>query len=322
MISFGTVQRKYIIFAICLIVAIFEYRILWLIHKSHIIAVLEGSLGPVNGLTSVFAFKNRVLAGTIIQSISKETGIPIVLSFDIFCIMSLALANIVVFFSFLKQSKSERIAFQYLGFFIILFLLLQDNFNIYAWDYSDLVIFSALVFGIVYRLPSSFFGLLFIIGIFNRESALFIPVWMMIDSFKSKKEILWGQMGFSFLLIGVGAGIIFFLRDYAHRLPSYRLFPDETILGNHFYLFSNINDLIANVMRFQLESVINIFLIAVLMLGVWKWRTMTLVSRKITILLAVIIIANFLFGIINETRIWLISIPLLLTVALSIDTNT
>ena len=63
------------------------------------------------------------------------------------------------------------------------FVLLQDDFWLMIWDLYDMVFFTCLAYAIFRRLAPRNMIPLFILMLLNRESALFVPLWLMIRAY-------------------------------------------------------------------------------------------------------------------------------------------
>jgi hypothetical protein len=141
----------------------------------------------------------------------------------------------VLFYSQLRRAKE---AFRYVLYFALLVLLFQHPGYLYAWDLFGI--------GIVQQRGGMYFTALFAVAILNRESALFIPVWMGIDALfrttNAKRSI--GKALYAFGLLAAGIVLVTYLREalfLGSHMSQIGMDESHRIVGNHLYLRDNIN---------------------------------------------------------------------------------
>jgi hypothetical protein len=308
------------LFFVIVIIALgyLEFRIIWFIQKYVIETVINETLSPLTGNAFWRAHQNRLLAGYLMQSISGTFGLEHLFTFQWLGIVITSLTNVMAYVLFYSQLRSAKEAFRYVLYFALLVLLFQHSGYLYAWDLFDLLFFVLFGIGIVQQRGGIYFTALFAVAILNRESALFMPVWMGIDALfrttNAKRNI--GKALYALGLLAAGIVLVIYLREtlfLGSHMSQIGMDESHRIVGNHFYLRDNINVL------FRGPSVIDIVDHPVLpMLGFFFWmlwkngRPVSVEQMKLVLLILTIMTTLFLFALIQETRVWLMLIPLIL----------
>ena len=321
---------------VCLIsiflLAIIEARLVVLIHKAHFKALVDAAYGVITGMPHWITYQNRLLGPWSVQFISQLTGLPFAKSFIIFGIASLILANFVSFYVFLNLTKNRSISLRYTLYFAFCFLAFQDTTWLYLWDFIDITVCFIFVYGIFRNWNTRFFIYLFIVSLLNRENAFFISLWLMIDAFKYtgkpleniRTKIL--KIDYSKISVGVSLTLIGILYT---KFVRYWLFVKSSLTdkgpgfghtetGQYIMLRANI----AKLFSFWHEKPINIFP-AILFIGFIiylfiKMRANQLLI-KVTFLFLCMLASIFLFGCIDEPRVFFMLIPFILVLNLELN---
>jgi hypothetical protein len=191
----------------------------------------------------------------------------------------------------------------------------------YPWDYIDLGVFTLFAFFIFTRKPTIFFIALFLLEIINRESALFIPLFLVIDAFHielSSKNIRLSVCHKSKLLIGmllITLGILYtkFIRHFLFIESSIKAIADDSshqLLGNHFLLKDNVRAFFHNFLT--KDFVVSVFIVLMVLFLLGNVKKFSEVQLKALVLFMSLLISIFLFGLINETRMLTVLLPFLL----------
>lgn len=252
------------------------------------------------------------------QSISGAFGWEHLFTFQWLGIFITSLTNVAAYVLFYSQIRKVKEAFHYVLFFALLVLLFQHSGYLYAWDLFDLLFFVLFGIGIVQKRGMIYFSTLFAVAILNRESALIIPVWMGIDALiraeDGKRSV--GKGLYAAGLLAAGIVLVTYLREtlfLGSHMSQIGMDESHRIVGNHLYLRDNINVL------FRGPAVIDIVDHPVLpVLGFFFWmfwkngRPASAEQIKIAMLIVTMMTATFLFALIQETRVWLILIPMVM----------
>ncbi|MBN2071503.1 MAG: hypothetical protein JW814_08605 [Candidatus Krumholzibacteriota bacterium] len=200
---------------------------------------------------------------------------------------------------------------QSLGAAVVLcvsFVLLQDDYWLMIWDLYDVLFFTWFAYAIFRRLSISQMVPVFLIMIFNRETALFVPLWFLIRGFLDRDRRTMLTAG----LMGI-AGVIVTL---AWRLPYMGRTGLPHVGGNHFRPTANWRILLGGNNEAWLALALSITVI------ILTWRTIRVTVRgrenefrgvieamSVTAALALVIPV---VGYIGELRLYLPVAPLII----------
>ena len=291
-----------------------SFKILMSIHLPNINELTSASFGVTEGKPHWLAYQNRLLGPYTILGISRITGISFQAAWTFFHWLTLQTFSIIFFWILRREGLLLKNALTHLVLVLSAFLILQ-HYWFYPWDSIDLVLFTCFAYGIIKSFSKRFFILIFIIGILNRESALFLPIYLMLDSFNFSKE------RFSFHLtkpksLIIGIGILFSGIAYT-KIIRHLLFvskvnglPDvkNELLGNHINLFWNIKQLFFY--NFTNNNFyVSLFIILSFGYFLINLRKMDDRILKLLIMSLFIILNIIMFGLVNETRMHFILLP-------------
>ena len=268
-------------------------------HNININDCIKATLSPLDGYAWWRAFQNRYLAGWIINGIG---------SFKVFLILGFIAINIS---SYYLYNKKLLIVLAQMG---ALFLLQFSYFTasrtiqswIYGWDVLDIFMIVLLLIGTKNKLGLRYYSVLFLVFIFNRESALYIPAYLIIVTYFEKEHRI-GRFLCAISMLAVGFLIIYKLRDnFISSCQSYIGLDRDGFEyahgGNITFLLNNIKNLFYTFPPW--ERVFDVIPFATLCLA------LTVKRNAIGILIWTIIASIFCFAVIHETRTYLLLVPL------------
>ena len=275
------------------------------------------SQGVMSGYPDWIAFQNRLLGPMLVQAIHL-TGIEYDAA-HMFVQAFAWLLNCALVYVFVTASgRSPQTAIIAVTSFAIIFLFSQYR-RLLIWDSLDLLMMTTLAY-LAFSLPRLRYLIpLFIFGILNRESGLFVALFILIDAFDTDALLRlrirvtnWFKFwtGISLMLIGIiyvkSVRTLFFIEtrggtdDIEHQL-----------IGNHFQIFTNLRGIIRGSFldtNFAHTAMVAA-LVATLLFFFWNDTD----RRRKGAILTLSILANILmFGIFRETRTLLPLLPLAL----------
>jgi hypothetical protein len=206
--------------------------------------------------------------------------------------------------------KSNALIFTTIS--ILLFILIQDEHWLYGWDFLDMIFLTALLIGIDRKWNLKFFTILFVLALTNRETALFIPLWIFIDSI-SKKQFKITAYSIGLALVGIGA--IYFLREnlFLGSCQGYIGMDATHPYGNHFWLKENLSSPLKTFPPWKPElSLIPAISIATILYFACQWKSLNTTNRSIVILMVSMAAIIFFTVVIHETRSWFVLIPFII----------
>ena len=209
--------------------------------------------------------------------------------------------------------KNRALIFTILS--VLLFVLIQDEHWLLGWDFLDMIFLTLLLIGIDRKWNVFYFTGLFIVALFNRETALFIPLWMFLDAFSKKDR---KKIGYSIVLAMIGIAVIYLLRENFYG--SYQFYKThsiytgldttQAIYGNHFWLMENLSNPISTFPPWKSElSLIPLIMIVITGYFTLQWRSLNITNKNIVLLMISMVILIFTTAVIHETRTWFILIP-------------
>ncbi len=285
---------------------------------------IDASHGIVIGRPHWRAVAHRVLAPYLVYGLSHLTA-----SYQaalIWFMGTVLFAAKVLWFSLVKRlTGCEATALRYTVLFSALFIMMQDRMWILPWDIVDLLVFSLFAYGIYKGCRTRFFVVLFFIELLNREAALFIALWIVLDGLRFVHPRGWwtievvnrGRVALGGALLVGGMAVTKWLRDSLFETSHFPwVGTDEAhrVLGNHIYLFRNLGDFFRNFASLE-NAAISLGLLAVVVLFVRSWQKQNRMVR-LTLLWGAMVFNIFFFGLINETRMWQMLIPFVLLLVL------
>jgi hypothetical protein len=180
-----------------------------------------------------------------------------------------------------------------------------------------------------------FFVPLFFLELVNKESALFISLWLVIDSIDIRLKSIgaririsntkWFQLAVG-CMIGIGGAVYTKLvRDalfIKSSIPWVGEDAENKLLGNQMNLFNSASEFVRNFAHpnFRLDLLINVFYFW-LIWYVWDNRKAVLkedLRWKVLVIVGAVICSAWTFGFFNEIRQIAVIIPFLLMLNLSL----
>ena len=314
---YNIIQKEFFSFFLVTFVAICAYKILMMIHKPNVDELVAAAFGIIEGRPHWLAHQNRLLGPYTILSISNISGLSFLKSWYIYHAIALQVFCVLFFWMLRREQFSITRSFFYLIWILFAFLTLQ-HFWFFAWDAIDFIVFTLFAYGIFKSSSIRFFLALLVFGILNRESALFIALYLMLNSFHFSNGLSPLKLqNLRSLALGLGSLILgIFYTQYIRKLLFISKSDltgggrdiDHELIGNHIYVFDNIKYLIVNFTNHNF--IVSIFLFTTFLYFIKRLRRMCDQQIKMLII-ALAIFANIVvFGQVNETRMYFILLPL------------
>ena len=314
----------YIAIIFVLLLSFLEYRLVILLHADDLNQLIAAAYGITIGEPHWRVYQNRLL-GPFSVKLMAEFFQMTYAHIYLFVMMGLLLIqNLLFFYLFYHLTSDKRLSLRYTFYFVACFVALQHTTWLYLWDYIDIIVFTLLIYGILRHHKTGFFGLVFVFAILNKESALFIALWLILDALIEKSEPHRFQLAFKLrdfkrLLFGIillGGGICFvewiremlFIKSVA---GSAQLTGIEYGKYIHFKLFLNLKTFVYNfyIPTFRLNFLISLLVLFLPLVALIKSKNAEDIIFKIILLFLAIYSTIILFGLLNETRVYNILIP-------------
>lgn len=265
-----------------------------MLHLEHIVNDAIVTVSPVYGNAWWRAFQNRLLSGAIISNM----GLPLPDAFGVFVGITALIKNVL----FYRLTNSLI----YTAGAVVMFLLLQDGSWLCGWDMLDAVMMILLLYGIHQKYKMGYFAVLFSIFIFNRESALFIPLWLIINHYKDSRTVLRAAF-----MMAAGIALVFWLRTFfTVSVMEYIGTDPAHPYGNHLFLKTNLTNFFNRYLTHNKElSLVPTAVMLLYFAGLTRLKKMDTTCRKLMLFAGLIIVSVFVTGVIHESRVWLILTP-------------
>lgn len=301
-------------FFILLFISLCVYKVIAQIYSPYWQDLADTASGVVTGHPQWIAYQNRLLGPYLVQFISGF-GISNVSAVKVFSLLTITIQNLILFVLMVKSGISYNKSLNYIVFYSFVFICLQE-YGFYTWDSIEAILFTLFAWGIFQGQSTAYFVLLFLAAIFNRESALFISLYLVIDSFQinnvklhlaSKSKLALGSL----LTIG---GIIYtkLIRDYLFiSQPNGLSDSAHAQIGNQIHFQKNILDLFFNNLT-SLNILNSIFILGSIAYLIYFIRQYTDRQIKSLVVFIILVVNILIFGVINETRMYIILVPFLI----------
>jgi hypothetical protein len=305
--------------------ALVQVRLIHMLFLDQYEASVDASMAVLTGHPLWRVFQSRLLGPILIAAIEQIVHSPRY-AYALFSIAALAIAGFIAWRLGRRIGGDARAGFLALLIFELGFACLLSSPWLYAWDYLGVIVFLLWVDFVFAGRPWPWFVALFAVAIFNRESALFIALWMVIDPLArwvlgrarvtAHRRLDWPLLVAGLACFAAGTALVEFLRNallIEERGPI--VYPAEAAYAGaqaHWRLADNLHSIARAMTSFEyyLGFVVVFFLLILIGLMVrlaWldpeRWSGLALTYLA---LLASLIV----FGVVFETRIYVEFIPL------------
>jgi len=304
-----------------------EFRVVSRVIREGIDKAVTISQDTVKRHPPLKAHQTRIIGPWIIDALAHTLNIPPKQAYHLFLLLGLIASNISFYFFVARLTGDPGKAMVYLYVFIGFFLACIFDFLL-PWDILTLLLFSIFAYGVFARKPPVYFLILLPFALLNREDALFIPLWLVINSLdedqQSKRLMIRKKLAFaaSSLLFISSIILLILLRNLMFQGTQ----PVELawLNGNCFELFNNIQRLFYyNFIDRNLDIVV---LSGIVLLAYYLYQNrekirISFYRRKIFVLFSCLFLFDILMGYVNETRIFFHLVPFIVFFMVIFDGN-
>lgn len=308
--------KSAIAYGTALFLAVCTFKLLQTIHGPNIADLADVAFGVTEGTPRGIAFQNRLLGPWLVRLMS-ETGISFESALWRFHFVFLALQCVLLVGLLRRSGLKTHHALAQLVVFLFMFLVLQFYWY-HTWDILDMILFTLVAYGAFQAKGILYFTMIFAVALLNRESSLFVALFLMLDSVtvdaQKRRWVLDAprKLAVGAMLLVLGLAFTVLVRQLT--LVEATDIPDETrqmILGNELHLAQNLRDLLVNNLL-SINIIYTVFILGSFAVFLGQFRRLSASGVK-CLILALLIFANIMvFGIIIETRMLLILLPLFL----------
>ncbi len=157
-----------------------QARLVWMFLQDDFNRSAEAALGVVNGMPHWRIYQSRVLGPYLVQWLSAYVP-DYTDAYFVFAIGALTVAGFFTLMLAFRLFRNASAAFACFFMMHAMFALLLARPWLYAWDFGSLIVFTLFVYLALTVAGWFSFTLLFLVAIINRESGLFIALWMIAN---------------------------------------------------------------------------------------------------------------------------------------------
>lgn len=319
MIQSASGKRRHAIWAaVSTLFAVAQFRMIMLIIGQDYGASINAALGVVRGLPHWRVYQSRVLGPWMVEALSPFFN-DFTSAHVFYTIALTAIAGWLVL-ALTRRRFGDPASWGAFLLFHLLFIFLLNKPWLYAWDHSGIIIFILFIYFVLSEKDWRWFTALFSVAIFNRESAFYIALWMVLDpTIKAMLDRARPRLAMplaGLLCLGLGLEVVDQLRE---RLLVREIGPDlfnmPDMAGKSFHNQWDLNlaflRQITTHFSLSFEILIPLFLLAVLGLAtVLAWRD----PRRylgLALTYGVVVASMFVAAALQETRVMLELVPFL-----------
>lgn len=223
-----------------------EWRGWWATHKAHMATLMAASQGVLEGTPHWRAYQNRLLGPALLEILGLFSREP----FRVFAAIMFLTGNLALYRMCARWLPATwRGAWQAGLVLLVPFVVWMygSHFWTYPWDFLEMHALLVLAY-LALTVPVGTvwpFVALYAVALFSRESALFIPMFVLIRAWLVSVPNRWRQTVLALGLIALGMGLIQLTRQslFEHSsLPEVGLDTAHAVWGNHLTLQINQAD--------------------------------------------------------------------------------
>jgi len=316
--------------------------VLFMFGPQNYVRNVETSFGITTGHPIWRTFQSRVLSPYLIKilSFAMPQSMPEINPFSVvsvpaskyyesahisYHIATVAIAAFLCWRMGKKYGGNNQGATLGLTIFVLSFALLLSPPWLYSWDFTDIIVFLVFIDLVLSNASLVWFAVLFGVAIWNRDSANFIALWLILDplirfSYVRRYKLPsisldWWRVGVGLTCIGIGVILPELLkRTLLIEELGPRLYPNWSFFAMTSYntvFFMNLKLLKRSltVFDYQFRFLLPAFWVLIVTLGLRlalrdTQRYLALYLVQLAMLAALLIFSWF-----NETRVYFILIP-------------
>lgn len=298
-----------------------ESRVIFLVYDN-IHQHAEALYGIVVGQPHWKEYQNRLLGAYLVKYAATFFSLPYEVAYVFFLIGLGAIKNLLFYSVVLRLTQSFRHSLQYTLCFVFFFIALQNAAWLYLWDYFDIIVFTLFTYGVLTAKRDWYYLPIFALALLNKESCLFIAVWLILDALINKPEtarlkLNLGALNPSRLLTGISLAVIGVIFVIYTRQAL--LIQETAVAANPAFALERPFHFQRNILTYvgvwlhpslNFDFAVNILVTLLPLTPLFLWRRMDDTVFKLTLLILVFYLSVLAFGLIHETRLYSLLIPI------------
>jgi hypothetical protein len=307
------------VLAIVSALALFRLNVFVLTVKGYVHFV-DISFGVTTGHPFWKVFQSRLLSPYIIKALSLGSTAWYVTAHIWFHIGTVTIAGFLSWRLGRKYGGSDQSALLALTTFFMSFAFLLSPQGICSWDFLDVVILLVFIDLVLSSASLPWFIGLFAIAIWNRDTANYIALWLILDSlvryyYQPKRSVDWGRISAGIICIAVGLVLAELLkRNLLIEEMGPIVAPNSPISSGNSYNFvplTNLNNLkdSLTIFSYEFNQLILVLYATVFALGLKLVRLDPQRYLSLSLIVLALLISLFCFAWYFETRIYIVLVP-------------
>lgn len=302
-----------------ILLAVAQFRMIAFILGQTYNSSIDAANGVVHGTPHWLLYQSRVLGPYTVALLAPLFG-NFSLAHVFFAITTQAIAGYLVLATVARRFGTDA-AWGAFFLFQLLFTLALSKSWLYAWDHYSLIEFILFTEFVLAGKDWRWFTALFAVGIFNRESALFISLWMilqpLVDGWIERRrlpDLNWRMLGAGLATMAAGLITVHVLRSVllVHEMgPEMFHLPELAGKSVHVKLDGNLAFLWETVSQFTLtfDILIPAFLLTVLVIALRLARHDPRRYLALALTQGAMLLSLLTVAVLQETRVLLDLIP-------------
>jgi hypothetical protein len=316
------VSRRVITWASAVVLALAQFRLIAFVFGDQYERCVQAAQGVIDGRPHWRIYQSRVLSPYIIDTLSHVMP-SFVSAHVLFSLVALAAAGMIA--ARIGERVGRRGLVAMFAFHAMFALLLARPW-LYAWDFVDAIVFLLFVDFVLAGRPWTWFLALAALGSLNHEIAAFICIWPAANAvFRREGKLAWKPIAGAAACFVAMLAVVELLRGaLLVEQMGPKMFPDAPAgMGSSFYFALPLNvDILGRIFThfdYGMPMVIPVFLAAVVAFAVVLARREPARFGALAATYLVVIASLLVFGVLVETRIYIVLIPLVVLGAVRAD---
>jgi hypothetical protein len=303
-----------------IVLSLVEFRVFFQLHRENLYELAVAAHDVIAGTPHWRAFQSRLLGPYLVAGWSALTGVAYETAHALVLVALTIAANLTAFAVFRRLTGSADIAFRYTIYFLCGFLVLVADEWVFVWDFLDMPIFVLFAFGVFTQQSWRYWLPLFLVAIVNRESALFIAAWVIIDAAARKR---WSDAAVGTAMFAAGVAYTILVRQalFLHSsLDDASSFIEIPVVGNQFNLIESARRAAVHLLNPAIDMVflIHVAYLAFAVYVAYHWQTIRERYLAQFVLIVAMLAAVPTFGFFDEARQYAYLVPMLLAFDLAL----
>jgi hypothetical protein len=272
--------------------------------------------GVLEGQPYYKTYQNRFAGPVLVAAISRSTGQSFEHSYKAATALLLVSANLLGLFLFGRYTGRLEAGLMFTVAYAFLTTNLQAPMWLPIWDFVELNVMLVFAWAAFADAGAASLFALFLFAIFNRETALFIPVWMLVRNIIGRSTgMTQNRNPFSkwilpVLMIAAGVAWTHFSRNHFFVKSHLSVPAAVNLVEDQFWMLPHTLEVVAGAAKVHILAalVMTLWTVAVIV-GLYRSGAL---YRAISIIVAGMLASILMFGLLSESRLWMSVIPFLL----------